>query len=98
MKCYVFTQRVTCSFLVSPVPSYVLCTKCWYLVPNEYTTSCSEMECLSTKLVMLLHRVSLQADDTGLEGGCPESRECVSRKEGVWSGGVSLLLLWDHRL
>ena len=56
------------------------------------------MECLSTKLVTLLHRVSLQIDDTGLEGGWPESRECVSRKEGVWSGGVSLLLLWDHRL
>ena len=97
MKCYVFTQRVTCSFLVSLVPSYVLRTKCWYLVPNEYTESCSEMECLSTKL-FTLHQVSLKIDDTGLEGGWPESRECVSREEGIWSGGVSLMLLWDHRL
>ena len=45
-----------------------------------------------------LHQVSLKIDDTGLEGGWPESRECVSREEGIWSGGVSLMLLWDHRL
>ena len=55
------------------------------------------MECLSTKL-FTLHQVSLKIDDTGLEGGWPESRECVSREEGIWSGGVSLMLLWDHRL
>ena len=55
------------------------------------------MECLSTKL-FTLHQVSLKIDDTGLEGGWPGSRECVSREEGIWSGGVSLMLLWDHRL
>ena len=88
MKCYVFTQRVTYSFLVSPVLSYVLRTKCWYLVPNEYTKSCSEMECVSTKL-FTLHQVSLQIDDTGLEGGWPESRECVSRRR---ASGVEVLV------
>ena len=51
------------------------------------TLSCSEMECLSTKL-FTLHQVSLQIDDTGLEGGWPESRECVSRRR---ASGVEVL-------
>lgn len=85
----------------SPVASYALRTENTSTSTLSLTNTLSvvsEMECPSTKLFTLLHQVPLKMDDTGLEGGWPESRECVSREEGIWSGGVSLMALWDHWL
>ena len=96
MKGYVFTQLPVLSGS-SPVASYVLRTENTSTSTLSLTNTLSvvsEVECLSTKLFTLLHQVPLKMDDTGLEGGWPESRSVFPGRRA--SG--CLMVLWDHWL